>query len=103
MKKIIIIPIALTIVGFIPVIHQEFSGCSAFGYEHLVSSSVITTADSCNTSILAFTLIPSVQLSRIIHFDSVYLNYFFLAIFSFVFYVSLVKIILLMSNKRSKR
>lgn len=86
MKKIIYIALILTLVGFIPVLHQELTGCSAFGYNHLVSQSVITTADSCATSILAVPLIPSVQLSLLLHFNSVYINYFFLGVISLLLY-----------------
>ncbi len=83
-------------------VHQELSGCSAFGFDHLVSPLVITTADSCSTSIVASTLIPGVQLSRIFHFDSVYLNYLLLAFLNLIIYVGLGRLILFVNNKRKK-
>lgn len=98
MKKIIYIAIILTLVGFIPVIHQEIAGCSAFGYDHLGSPAVITTADSCFTGFLAIPLIPSVQLSRLLSSDSAYANYFFLGITSILLY-TLAGYIVLKINK----
>lgn len=100
MKKILYFAIILTIIAFIPVMHQEATGCSAFAYEHLVSPSVISTADSCLTSILAIPFIPSIQLSLFFPFNSVYLNYIFLGITSFFFYLFIGWVIMkLLKNK----
>jgi len=102
MKKIIYISIVLTLIGFVPIIHQEISSCSAFGFSHLASPAVITTADSCSTSIFASTLTLGVQLSRIFHFNSVYLNYFLLAFLNFIFYIILGKLIIIVNKKIKK-
>jgi hypothetical protein len=85
MKKVIYIAIALTLIGFIPVVHQELAGCSVFG-DYLVSSTVVTTADSCATSMLAIPLIPSLQLSRLFPLGSAYLGYAFIGITSILIY-----------------
>lgn len=98
MKKIISISIIFTLIGFIPVIHQELTGCSTFGYDHLVSPAVITSADSCITSLLAISLTPSVQLSRLIFFDSAYVHYFFLGVVSILIY-SLIGFIIIKIKK----
>lgn len=103
MKKIICISIILIIISFIPIIHQEITTCSVFGYDHLISPKVITSADSCSTSILSSLLIPGVQLSRVFHFNSVYLNYFLITLFNFVFYIVLGKLILLIAKNKYEK
>ena len=88
MKKIILVALAITLIGFIPIIQQEITGCETFGHgrEHLISPAVTPPGQMCITGILAVPLIPAVQLSRLAHFDSVYANYIMLGIVSVLIY-----------------
>ena len=88
MKKIFYLAFILTLIGFIPILHQELTGCNTFGWSHLISPAV-TSPDECLTLILVIPLIPSTLLSILIHFDSVYINYFFLAVTSILIYTGI--------------
>lgn len=101
MKKIIYIAIIVTLIGFIPVIHQELTGCSAFGYDHLASPAVMTTSDSCSTTFFAVPLIPSVQLSRVLFSNSAYINYLLLAITSIILYSGIGYIIMRVIKRKN--
>ena len=98
MRKAAYLAIILILVAFIPIIQQEYSGCSVFGYDHLVSKSVITTADSCSTTLISLPLLPGVILSLLFSSNSAYLNYIFIGLVSGLFYIVLISTYFRMCN-----